>query len=717
MAALRLPAAHRLGHFHLPAIGQVVAVVAAKTVRRARRVTDRGAMVAAESTDAELQSGTQVLGRYSIVGKLAQGGMAEVYLARQVGPAGYQKLVVIKRVRPHLANDADFVGMFVNEARLAAMINHPNVVQIFDLGDEPRPVSQGGGKDWFLAMEYLDGRDMLQVGRACRAHNKAVPFDVTARIIADACAGLDHAHGLKGPDGKSLDLVHRDMSPENVLITFEGQVKVVDFGIAKASDNLIKTQAGQIKGKLGYVAPEAILGKPVDARADVFAIGATLYLFLSGRPAFSGSNPMEIFERSLKPPTPPREVNSRVPEALDAVCMKALAQDRDKRYRSAGEVRAALDAYLQSTGRPLGPVQLAQFMKILFPPDKDPVRQRVEKLLAEHPAVEVPRRNSLPPQGVPAPLPVTMPLAQKPAPVVVPDDEDNDKTNIVPPKDSPLRVESVPDPITINTAVPKPRSPTPSHLRSVGLPPPRALVSAEMTHEEIDMRAAREATLQSQQRPVPAASIDIDDIDVDDLAAAVADAEDDDLVTVEASRPRVSTTRSAIDDVASALPPGYSGEGDIGPPPPMEASGAVRRPPPPAPPPSRPPPPAFDLDAPTAASSLPVTRPSAPPATLAPPATEPAFAPPPQSFSAPPQSFSPPPPQPAAAAAAPAYPPPSPYPPAFVPVESVVEAPIVAPAGPSLGLRLAMLGFGALTGLVILVIGLAATGHLGRLLG
>jgi len=663
-------------------------------------------MVAAESTDAELQSGTQVLGRYSVVGKLAQGGMAEVYLARQVGPAGYQKLVVIKRVRPHLANDADFVGMFVNEARLAAMINHPNVVQIFDLGDEPRPPGQGGGKDWFLAMEYLDGRDMLQVGRACRAHNKAVPFDVTARIIADACAGLDHAHGLKGPDGKSLDLVHRDMSPENVLITFEGQVKVVDFGIAKASDNLIKTQAGQIKGKLGYVAPEAILGKPVDARADVFAIGATLYLFLSGRPAFSGANPMEIFERSLKPPTPPREVNSRVPEALDAICMKALAQDRDKRYRSAGEVRAALDAYLQSTGRPLGPVQLAQFMKILFPPDKDPVRQRIEKMLADHPAVEVPRRNSLPPQGAPAPLPVTMPLAQKPAPVVVPEDEDNDKTNIVPPKNVPMRVDSVPDPITINTAVPKPRSPTPSHLRSVGLPPPRALVSAEMTHEDIDMRAAREATLQSQAR-APQASIDIDDIDVDDLAAAVAEAEDD-LVTVEASRPRVSTTRSAIDDVASALPPGYSGEGDIGPPPPLEASGAVRRPPPPAPPPSRPPPPAFDLDAPTAASSLPPTMapPAPPPQTLAPPAMEPAFAPPPQSFS--------PPAAPAFASPPPSYPPQAPV---FAPVESVVEVPVVAAAGPPLGLRLAMLGFGALTGIVILVVALAATGHLGRLLG
>ena len=150
-------------------------------------------MVSLESADGELAAGTQVLRRYSIAGKLAQGGMAEVYLARQIGPVGTQKLVVVKRVRPHLANDSDFVGMFVNEARLAKMINHPNVVQIFDLGDQPRPATQGGGQDWFLAMEYLDGRDMLQVGRACRSHNKAVPFDVTARIIADACAKAEKA--------------------------------------------------------------------------------------------------------------------------------------------------------------------------------------------------------------------------------------------------------------------------------------------------------------------------------------------------------------------------------------------------------------------------------------------------------------------------------------------------------------------------------------------
>ena len=660
-------------------------------------------MVAVEASDKdEMAAGTQVLRRYSIVGKLAQGGMAEVYLARQVGPAGYQKLVVIKRVRPHLANDADFVGMFVNEARLAAMINHPNVVQIFDLGDEPRPGSQGGGQDWFLAMEYLDGRDMLQVGRACRAHNKAVPFDVTARIIADACAGLDHAHGLKGPDGKSLELVHRDMSPENILITFEGQVKVVDFGIAKAKDNLIKTQAGQIKGKLGYVAPEAILGKPVDARADVFAIGATLYLFLSGRPAFSGSNPMEIFERSLKPPTPPREVNARVPEPLDAICMKALAQDRDKRYKSAGEVRAALEGYLQSTGRPLGPVQLSQFMRILFPPDKDPVRQRIDKLLADAPPlVTEPRRTSSPPGVV---------SASVPEPLYI----DDDKTNV-----AAARPEaSFPSPVTLNTVnvpVKGPPRTGPSNFRStvaggaVGKP----VSMGDMTHEEIDLRAAAldaptmETTL--PMPPMPAIDIDeLGDVDMSELIAAAAD-DDDDLITVKAvslqSVPsgRQATMRSAIDEVASALPPGFSSHDDMAPPPPTEASRSVARPPPfeLSPPPASEAPPAFELSPPPIAALVsPVAVDGARP--------QPSSQPPAQRF-----DFEP------AAAASVSFPsaafgPPAQPEPSLLPTDAMGGF-MHPPQEPSIGLRLAMLGFGALTGLAMLTLFLVRSGLFGRI--
>ncbi len=456
-------------------------------------------MVAVETPDEEVPAGTLVLGRYQIVGKLAQGGMAEVYLARQVGPGGYQKLVVCKRVRPHLAKDDDFVGMFVNEARLAAMINHPNVVQIFDLGEEQMVPDHS---DWYLAMEYLDGRDMLQVGRACRAHNKAVPFDVTARIIADACAGLEYAHHLKGADGRALDLVHRDMSPENLIITFEGQVKVVDFGIAKARDNSIRTQAGQIKGKLGYVAPEAIMGKPVDARADVFAVGATLYLFLSGRPAFSGATPMEIFERSLKPPARPMEVNSRVPPVLDEICMKALAQDRDQRFQSAGEVRAALDAYLASTGRPLGAPQLSQFMRILFPPDKDPVRQRIDALLADaakYPAATPRARISAATAGN---APRTVSVPQQP---IAPLGTDVDRTAVV----SAHRAGSnAPRAVELSSTKPMKLGGGPSHLRSVGvsddipdLSNPRAQLPRQADVEEDDGKTLLTGRLSTATHP------------------------------------------------------------------------------------------------------------------------------------------------------------------------------------------------------------------------
>ncbi|MFZ9886733.1 MAG: serine/threonine protein kinase [Myxococcota bacterium] len=378
----------------------------------------------------DVEPGRLVLSRYTVLGKLTQGGMAEVYLAKQKGPAGYTKLIVLKRVRPHLADDKDFVAMFANEARVAALINHPNVVQIFDLGQDD--------DDWFLAMEFLDGRDMLQVGRGCRALNRAVPFEVTARIIADACNGLDHAHRLVGSDGKSLNLVHRDMSPENILITFEGQVKVVDFGIAKARDNAFRTQAGQIKGKLGYVPPEAILGKPLDGRADIFAMGATLYLFLCGRPAFTGNNPMEIFERSLQPPEAPSKINPRVPPALESICLRCLAREPSDRYARAGELAEALDSFVHQYGRPMGANQLAQFMKVLFPPDADPLRQRIDAILAADSGAA--GAEPAPPVRSPAPVPeATRPVSAVEIDDLFPeqDDEEQEATSIVAPEDRP----------------------------------------------------------------------------------------------------------------------------------------------------------------------------------------------------------------------------------------------------------------------------------------
>ncbi len=668
-------------------------------------------VAAAEQTEGEIPPGTVVLGRYQVLGKLAQGGMAEVYLARQVGPGGYQKLVVTKRVRPHLSKDEDFVGMFVNEARLAAMINHPNVVQIFDLGEEEAIDTEG--TDWFLAMEYLDGRDMLQVGRACRSHNKAVPFDVTARIIADACAGLEHAHQLKGQDGRSLDLVHRDMSPENIIITFEGQVKVVDFGIAKAADNSIRTQAGQIKGKLGYVAPEAILGKPVDARADIFAVGATLYLFLSGRPAFTGNSPMEIFERSLKTPPSPQEVNPRVPPVLDEICMKALAQDRDKRYRSAGEVRAALDAYLSSTGRPLGAPQLAQFMRILFPPDKDPVRQRIDKLLLDAQSFQTPQKRGQQPRTVSVPQ---VPVVQAPVPMA----SDQDRTAIVrdppsAPTHAPMAVE-IPGVATATIPAVRPSVPKasvgPTHLRSVGVsdeipdvsnpratapPPPIDDNKTQLTEhlqgtaENVDIvntmdiqavSLSAEARAALDEPTLGGLDVDIDD-DID-AARAVAEALADDpsaldieadLMTTMPSQPSASLAPPASDlasDIASDIGPATVQQ-------PFQRGMSERMP----------------------ETGNPVGTELAPPSFEA---SSPGMGAPPMSDEGPPPDMQ-----------GGLFAPPSPD---LVHEELMPVVAEARPDGPvSAGLRFAMAALGVLTGVLLLFIGLAATHHLGDILG
>ncbi|MCP4502022.1 MAG: serine/threonine protein kinase [Deltaproteobacteria bacterium] len=486
----------------------------------------------AEAQGSELPAGMQVLNRYTILGKLAQGGMAEVYLAQQVGPAGYTKIVVIKRVRPHLASDQDFVAMFVNEARLAALINHPNVVQIFDLGQGGEGGEGGeGGKDWFLAMEFLDGRDMLLVGRACRRRNKAVPFDVTARIIADTCHGLEYAHQLAGSDGKTLNLVHRDMSPENILITFEGQVKILDFGIAKARDNAFRTQVGQIKGKLGYVAPEAILGKTLDGRADIFAIGATLYLFLCGRPAFSGSNPLEIFEKSLQTPVRPVKVNTRVPKELDEICMRCLEQDRDKRYQSCGELRQALDDYLAKTGRPLGPPQLAEFMKILFPPDTDEERARIGNFIAGAGALAANGPQASVPQAVPAAVPFT------------PTKEAEEATQIVPK----TRQHSAPPPsLSVEDYQDQTVEVVPSMMS--GAPPTALLTATGQVLLDVDLTAV------SRTDPFLPPPIDDSGLDIDLNSAAGEAFIIDDQTTTDAEVMALDTSLNA-NGVAAPFPP------------------------------------------------------------------------------------------------------------------------------------------------------------------
>jgi serine/threonine protein kinase len=217
---------------------------------------------------------TQTFGNYQLVKKLATGGMAEVWLAKQTGIEGFNRHVVVKRILPHLAEDPEFVHMFLNEAKIASRFNHPNIAQIYDLGEH--------GEQYFIAMEFIHGEDLGRVMRRAWSTGQWIARHISLRIVADSCQGLYYAHTRLDERGQPLRVVHRDISPQNILISFDGAVKVVDFGIAKASDQVSNTKSGAIKGKFAYMAPEQAAGKPLDARSDIFALGLVLYELITG---------------------------------------------------------------------------------------------------------------------------------------------------------------------------------------------------------------------------------------------------------------------------------------------------------------------------------------------------------------------------------------------------------------------------------------------------
>jgi serine/threonine protein kinase len=276
------------------------------------------------------------LDRYELLCPLADGGMASVWVARQRGKHGFEKLVAVKTILEKYASDPRFQEMFLDEARLAARVEHMNVAQIFDLGEEHDIL--------YLVMEYVDGDALSKLNRACRKKGVAIPTGIVLRLLADACAGLHEAHELKGPDGKLLEVVHRDISPHNILVGTKGIAKVIDFGIAKARDRAGQdTSAGVLKGKIQYMAPEQALGRPVDRRADVWAIGASLYHLLSGKPPYEADNQLATLQllASGKPPAP---LSPNVHAAIQAIVKKALSHDPANRYATAAEMRVAMEA-------------------------------------------------------------------------------------------------------------------------------------------------------------------------------------------------------------------------------------------------------------------------------------------------------------------------------------------------------------------------------------
>jgi serine/threonine-protein kinase len=282
-------------------------------------------------------AGGVAFGRYRLLRRLARGGMAEVFLAHHIGDDGVARRVAVKRILPHLSDSEQFRKMIVDEAQIAARLSHPHVVYIYDYGRI--------GEYDFIAMEYVDGVELGQLIR--RGAERPVPLRHSARIIADVCAGLHHAHNLTDDKGRRYDLVHRDVSPQNVLVGYDGVVKLVDFGIAKIAWLAGATRPGMVKGKFAYMSPEQVSGRPLDARSDVFAAGICFYELLTGVPLFRRDDPKRAM-RDIKEGKPLELARLRpdLPAALVAVVERALQIDRERRYPSAAAMRDDLERYL-----------------------------------------------------------------------------------------------------------------------------------------------------------------------------------------------------------------------------------------------------------------------------------------------------------------------------------------------------------------------------------
>ncbi|MEW6429984.1 MAG: serine/threonine-protein kinase [Myxococcota bacterium] len=308
---------------------------------------------------------SNTLGKYTLVRKLAVGGMAEVFLARADGPMGFQKKVVVKRILPHFVDDPRFVEMFLGEARLAAELSHPNLVQIFDFGNVDG--------QYFIAMEYIDGPNLRVLNREARRYEGPLPLPLVARIIGLAAEGLHSAHELRDESGSPVNLVHRDISPDNILVSRNGAVKVVDFGIAKAANQPHLTKSGMIKGKMAYMPPEQLAREPLDRRADIFALGIVLYELVTGGMPFDATSEVSIIQAIMgkEPLEPARKYRFDVPPALEAIISRCLEKNAADRYPTCRELQQDLERYIQSSGEPVGTADIAQAVERLFPPDTE----------------------------------------------------------------------------------------------------------------------------------------------------------------------------------------------------------------------------------------------------------------------------------------------------------------------------------------------------------
>ncbi|MCC6336794.1 MAG: serine/threonine protein kinase [Myxococcales bacterium] len=297
-------------------------------------------------------------GRYQLLRKIASGGMGQVLLGKK-GQGDFEKLVVIKRILPHLVEDEEFFTMFKDEAKITMRLDHPNIARINEFGVE--------GGVHYIEMEYVAGEDLRRIEKRAAAANKGIPIGIVLRVMADAAAGLDFAHKAKDAKGQPLNLVHRDVSPQNVLVGFDGSVKLIDFGVAKAAGRAQHTATGILKGKFPYMSPEQARGDDLDPRSDVFALGIILWEQLTGRRLFKGENDLATQKLVLACQVPePSSVEPSVPRGLDPIVLKALAKDREERYPDALSLRMALEDFGLSNAIPSSSAHLSAFMQELY---------------------------------------------------------------------------------------------------------------------------------------------------------------------------------------------------------------------------------------------------------------------------------------------------------------------------------------------------------------
>jgi len=298
-------------------------------------------------------------GNYFLLEKIAIGGMAELFKAQQRGVQGFQKIVAIKRILPHFSDNEDFVTMFIDEAKLAAQLTHPNIVQIFDLGK--------AGSSYYIAMEYVNGRDLRTLLKKVREYGMPFPEQVAAFVVMKVAAALDYAHRKRGFDDRELKLVHRDISPQNVILSTEGAVKLVDFGIAKAASKASHTVAGALKGKLLYMSPEQATGQPLDNRSDLYSLGLVLFELLTGERCFQADSELGVLEKvRLGRVSDLYTLNPNVSKEMLAIVNRALQKGVDHRYPSARFMERDLRDYLLRQGPPIAEHDVAEYMNALL---------------------------------------------------------------------------------------------------------------------------------------------------------------------------------------------------------------------------------------------------------------------------------------------------------------------------------------------------------------